>query len=133
MTKFCVSHKRTDAPESSTWCAYIWAETYMDAWAKAKKLEDKIPMVYNITIDGVFLGEINADIGASNLQSSETKTLRNVLPWFIYYQLDEFELTECKFAEYDNMIKYFEVIEEYEICADLLKRKNSVTESLANV
>ena len=123
LTKFCVTHKRTDAREGSNWGAYIWAENYMGAWEKAKELEQKIPVVYNITIDGVFLGEIEAGIEIP--QSEDTKSLKSLVPWFVYFQLDEYIETEGHEPDFDDMIKYFEVLEEFEICADIVKRKNS--------
>ena len=103
---------------------------FLNAAEKGKELEDKIPVVYDITIDGVFLSEIGYE-GSDHLQSPDTSRLESVLEWFIYMQLDDFIETEGH-PDYDSLIKYFELKEEYEICADLLKRKRSCAQILAD-
>jgi hypothetical protein len=128
ITKFCISHKRSDAPSESTWGAFIWAENYMTAWKIAKELEHLIPVVYDITIDGVFLGEIDAGISIDDLQTSKTKSLQNLMPWFIYCQLEVIEQHGEDILDYDGMIEFFENNEEFEICGKLVKHKNSKKE-----
>ena len=128
ITKFCITHRRTDSPKETYWGAYIWAENYMAAWDIAKKLEQTIPVVYDITIDGVFLGEVEAGISLDDLQSDETKSLPSIIPWFMYCQIDVIEANGEDKIDYDTMIKYFEKWEEFEICAKLVQRKNSKKE-----
>ena len=123
LTKFCISHRRTDDPTKGLWAAYLWAENYMGAWEKAKDLEEQVTMIYDISIEGVFLGELDAGIEIN--QSESTSSLKSIVPWFIFYQLDEYEETEPNAPDYDAMIKYFELIEAFEICAKLVTRKNS--------
>jgi len=125
LIKFSVTHKRNDAPIGSLWGAYIWAENQIEAWEKARYLETKIPMVHSITIEGVLLEEIETGIDVEAIQSSYNKELISVLPWFIYYQLDEIESYNEDKIDYDDLIKYFEIVEEFEKCANLVKRKNS--------
>jgi hypothetical protein len=130
ITKFCVSHKRTDAKKGKIFSAFIWAQDYMHAWEKAKELEKKIELVYDITIDGVFLGEIEYNINLDTNLIINKDPNYSVIPWFIYYQLDELE-TIGESIDYDSLINYFEQFEEYEICTALvLKKKQTCTYSI---
>lgn len=117
--KYFIRYKQDGDFETPFWFGYIWAIDFSHAHEKAKYLEKKIPNIYDISVEGIYLTGTNIDICIP-----ENNDFVNLLPWLIYFQLGEYISYEKSDPDYDLLIKYFEKIEEYEICIKLLKYKN---------
>lgn len=119
LTKYLISHKRTDDITNSDWSGFLWAKDYMHAWKKLIFLEETISVIYDINIKGVYFTSFEAE----DEFEYGTDKLHDLLPYFIFHQLNEFISYEGYEPDYDKLIRYFERLEEYEICMELVKLK----------